>query len=622
MIITSDVLKDGVQLLALVGLIHCSVKVITSRDESIIIRPKRGEEEASLSSSSPSSSSSKQKNNTNKRREGKRAFPQIPVFPNSHPIFGHLLSENTTTYVDQLDTQKPHKLREHSYRGMSSIWYLNHPILLLFDPNAALAMLQSCSYREMTYVVKKHVTAQIGPKSILLLNGKEWKLNRNAIHKSMTKTCLKDYQTPMVQCSLTMCKSLKTKIANNDNNNNKICEKIQSLMKMVTMDVFFLVAIGMELKSCETLQTSIIAHYFQLNAEDLIRRVAVYPLRPWNIFYSLPSIENIKLYFRKLYLRKVIGGCIQERRIQRENERKAASNTPNSSSSSSSSSSSLNKKRNDLLANYFDAQEKSDNKELMKMSNDEFMHVVATLLVAGFETTSTSLTYALYLVSTRPDIEKYLLEEIHSVIGKNISSSSDAEEIDFDVEKLVLCKAVVNEALRLYPIAYTSARSIAKDDMIEINGVEIKGPALVRIPIWAMQRDEKNFPRPLEFLPERWVRLDYDDSDNSNTTANTTATSKQHVWVERSMNDPSEEEKKWAIKYDIPPANRDAFLAFSAGARSCAGKKFAYQEAMIILAFLIRDLKFEAKDGYVCVPKRKGLTQAPDDGLPMYISQR
>ncbi len=563
----------------------------------------------------------------------KDPFPQIPIFPNAHPIFGHLLTDLTCPYLHDMKTQSPQTLRKYSYRGMSSIlYYANHPIILLFDPTAAMTMLQSHSYRTIPYLARKHLRAQSSPKNILLLNGKEWKLYRSAIHKAMTAVCLKDYQYSMVKCSLTMSKSLQAQITKNHQHKlHKIQKTMKSLMKMITLDIFFLVTMNIELKSCTSLQPSKIGQCFESSMDDFTRRTCLYPLRPWNFWYIFPSMENIRYYWRERYKRNIIGKYINERRMQRNLEKEGIMSSSlllegRKEEGVDGNSSSKKKKKKDLLTHYLDAQEKSeDTTKLVKMTNEDFLGLISTLLIAGFETTSSTLTYAFYLLSTRPDIEKYVLEEIHTVIGgKKEVLDDDDDGMDFDIEKLVLCKAIINETIRLYPVAYQTARSIPKGSTVQVNGVNIHGPAFVRIPIWAIQRDEENFPRPTEFSPERWVRLkssssshyDNDDDDNND------AIWKKKEWVERFVDDECEEEKEWREKYNIPPAKRDAFFAFSAGARSCAGKKFAYQEAIIILAFLIRDLKFEAEEGYVCVPKRTGVTQSPEDGIPMYISIR
>ena len=69
---------------------------------------------------------------------------------------------------------------------------------------------------------------------------------------------------------------------------------------------------------------------------------------------------------------------------------------------------------------------------------------------------------------------------------------------------------------------------------------------------------------------------------------------------------------------DVPPGDRNAFLSFSGGARSCVGRKFAMQEAVIILAVVLRSLKFEVDDDYTVEPFRR----TPRGGMPMKISRR
>ena len=69
----------------------------------------------------------------------------------------------------------------------------------------------------------------------------------------------------------------------------------------------------------------------------------------------------------------------------------------------------------------------------------------------------------------------------------------------------------------------------------------------------------------------------------------------------------------------IPAGNRKAHFAFSGGARSCAGQKFAMKEAVGVLARLLYRLKFTALDDYELIPKRQGLVQKPKGGMPMKI---
>ena len=72
-------------------------------------------------------------------------------------------------------------------------------------------------------------------------------------------------------------------------------------------------------------------------------------------------------------------------------------------------------------------------------------------------------------------------------------------------------------------------------------------------------------------------------------------------WVERDVDDVSNK--------DVPAANRNAFFAFSAGARSCAAQKFALQEAVLVMATLVSQLQFTVAKDYVLEPKRNGIVQ-------------
>ena len=166
-------------------------------------------------------------------------------------------------------------------------------------------------------------------------------------------------------------------------------------------------------------------------------------------------------------------------------------------------------------------------------------------------------------------------------------------------------------------------------------GVEVPKGTRVFVPIEIIQKSERHFPNPTEFIPERWV-------EQSNTKSNdggrkwkerkdgggNDAEQAMHHGQEasRSTNTPTEPNENVdsspCSKKTIPAANREAFLAFSAGGRSCPGQKFAIQEATLVLAVLLRDLEFHSLPGYKLQPKRSSLVQSPHDGLPMKVKPR
>lgn len=126
----------------------------------------------------------------------------------------------------------------------------------------------------------------------------------------------------------------------------------------------------------------------------------------------------------------------------------------------------------------------------------------------------------------------------------------------------------------------------------------------VLIPIWSIQRDERHFTRPLEFLPERWVSRSPDGLS----------------WEERTSNES--DSKLHGDGSSIDVANREAFIAFSAGGRSCVAEKMMRQQANVVLAVLLHKFSFEVKPGYKLQPTSSSLAQKPKGGMPMIIRKR
>jgi cytochrome P450 len=114
-----------------------------------------------------------------------------------------------------------------------------------------------------------------------------------------------------------------------------------------------------------------------------------------------------------------------------------------------------------------------------------------------------------------------------------------------------------------------------------------------------IHRSEQNFCRPNDFCPERWVEQEKGGSR----------------WVDRQQTCTNDDDP-------IPAANPSAFFAFSAGARSCPAQNFALQEAVLVLAGLLKELKFSALPNYTLYPVRDGLVQHPSDGMPVQSSVR
>ena len=389
------------------------------------------------------------------------------------------------------------------------------------------------------------------------------------IAKTFTPAGLASYKEAMVQVVGTMCQSILKKIDASDAGYFETT--IEPLMKMITMDVFGLTAFSTDFGSSKTITPSPFATAFDALASGMTTRFNTNPLRPSNFFYSYPTELNRQHKQAHTLLRHFLVEQIQQRQ--------------NGSTGSKSSA------KKDLLTYMVEAHGASKDHEISEggaESADEIlMDNVLTLLFAGYDTTSITLCYALYLVSQSPDIYETCVAEV------------DACTNLVNTDELNYCQAIIRETLRLYCPAPATLRLLRKDIVLHDGFVIPKG-TVVYIPIWAMHRLEVNYARGDEFLPERWVAKD--------------ASGK---WVDRG---PS------VVFTDndggVPAANPQALFAFSGGARNCPGSRFALQEATIVLAGLLKHLRFDALPNYELTPTKVGLVLHPHDCLPMRISRR
>jgi cytochrome P450 len=160
---------------------------------------------------------------------------------------------------------------------------------------------------------------------------------------------------------------------------------------------------------------------------------------------------------------------------------------------------------------------------------------VATLILAGHETTAVSLFWAVIMLAQAHEEQAWLAEEAS---GFNIEPAT-ANAL---MPALVRTRAVVNETLRLFPAAFTIVREAISRD--RIGDLELPPGSIAMIAPWVLHRHQANWDDPEVFRPSRFM--------------------------------PHE-----------PEPNRFAYLPFGAGPRICVGARFATTEAVLVLAALI-----------------------------------
>ncbi|XP_008049707.1 cytochrome P450 3A5 isoform X2 [Carlito syrichta] len=163
------------------------------------------------------------------------------------------------------------------------------------------------------------------------------------------------------------------------------------------------------------------------------------------------------------------------------------------------------KHRVDFLQLMIDSQNSKEMESHKALTDLEIVAQSIIFIFAGYETTSSVLSFIMYELATHPDVQQKLQEEIDRTFPNKAPTTYDA------LMQMEYLDMVVNETLRLFPIAIRIERVCKKD--IEINRLFIPKGTVVMIPTYALHRDPKYWTEPEEFRPERFSKKNKDSID-------------------------------------------------------------------------------------------------------------
>ncbi|KAK4840635.1 hypothetical protein QYF36_014405 [Acer negundo] len=125
-------------------------------------------------------------------------------------------------------------------------------------------------------------------------------------------------------------------------------------------------------------------------------------------------------------------------------------------------------------------------------------------LILGGDAIKVMLTWALSLLLNNPHELKKAQEELHIYIGK------DRQVEESDIKNLIYLQAIIKETLRLYPPSPIIALREAMEDCTLSNGYHIPAGTRLMVNVWKIQRDERVWPDPDRFCPERFLTSNKD----------------------------------------------------------------------------------------------------------------
>eukprot|EP01006_Ploeotia_vitrea_P024565 TRINITY_DN57394_c0_g1_i1.p1 TRINITY_DN57394_c0_g1~~TRINITY_DN57394_c0_g1_i1.p1 ORF type:complete len:530 (+),score=246.93 TRINITY_DN57394_c0_g1_i1:53-1591(+) len=208
------------------------------------------------------------------------------------------------------------------------------------------------------------------------------------------------------------------------------------------------------------------------------------------------------------------------------------------------------------------------------LSKQTILDNLITFLLAGHETTSTLMSWVLYLLSQHEHIEEKLVDEIRRVVPPNAPPTYD------DIKKLTYLEQVLKETLRVYAPVPLLARMTTRDVRLKsFPDIVIPKSTPVLIPPYVMHMNKKEWKDPDVVRPERFS------------------------------------------KEESAGRHRFAFLPFSGGQRDCIGKNFAMYEAKVVLCQLLRDFRFTMADDKP-VKSQVSVVNRPEGGLRMHVHRR
>uniref|UniRef100_A0A672KAG4 Cytochrome P450 family 27 subfamily A member 1 n=1 Tax=Sinocyclocheilus grahami TaxID=75366 RepID=A0A672KAG4_SINGR len=135
----------------------------------------------------------------------------------------------------------------------------------------------------------------------------------------------------------------------------------------------------------------------------------------------------------------------------------------------------------------------------VKMSSKDVYGNISELLLAGVNTTSNTMLWALYLLSRDPEAQEALYQDVTRVLkGDGIPTAQEVNSMPY-------LKAVMKETLRMYPVVPMNSRLIAENDVV-IGGHFFPKKTTFTLCHYAISHDKKVFPEPQKFKPDRWLR--------------------------------------------------------------------------------------------------------------------
>jgi len=399
--------------------------------------------------------------------------------------------------------------------------------MLTQDPQIINHILQKNHKNYEKSKLATEVLSKYAGQGILVTNGQTWLKQRRLLQPGFRKKKINELIAEMNDQILIDLNKLKSVIASGKNQVDLLQEMSKITLKVVSRALFSF--------NISEAEMEILHDGFQAMQSSALTEAQLPLLQKWKDISGQQKILNRKI---KRFI-EFIQPIIEKRKTDEDPPEDLLTML--------------------LLSRYEDSK--------MGMSDQQILDELVIFFIAGFETSTNALSFALFLLAKN--------QKQMSIIRKEIEEHeiSDRPEVK-DVMSLRYTQQVIYEAMRLYPPAWFLDRVALNDDVVE--GEQIRKGDIVALYTFGMHRSKKYWDNPLSFDPSRF-------SD--------------------------------AQKDKLPP---HAYIPFGGGPRLCIGSHFAMMEMSLILYHFIKLFRFQIPTNFELKLDAK-LTLRPKQGMPMKL---
>ncbi|XP_067007540.2 cytochrome P450 6k1 [Anabrus simplex] len=439
---------------------------------------------------------------------------------------------------------------------------LDRPALVLRDPD----LIKKVLVKDFNYFADRHVNSDVhvdplGFNNLFVIKGQQWKYLRMKLSPTFTSGKMKKMFSLVADCDKQMVDHLE-ELTNKDPTS---ALDIKEIAAKCTTDVISTCAFGIASNSLQDPNAEF-REFGKKTFEDNIARALEVA-----VLFFVPSLVKLaKLHFFQKdasnFLRKVFWDTIDQREKSKT-------------------------KRNDLVDLLIELKDKGsievEEKDKAEVEHydhdasvvqkfdfcgDDLVAQAAIFFVAGFETSASTMSFALYELALQPKLQERLRKEITDALKDN--DGHITYEMVFGLKYLDM---VISETLRKYPTLPFLDRVCLKNYHIPETGLTIEKGTPVFVPLHGLQKDPQYYPNPERFDPERF----------------------------------SEEGKKSRVPF--------TYMPFGEGPHSCIGMRFGLMSAKTGVMHILTKFVVEAsEDTPIPLPmSTRGVVMTPKGGIPL-----